>query len=130
MISKDYKIKNNSIYNHFGGSAQLEQTKCEGFELLLALQRFVMGPSQKALDNVKDELADRIVTCEQMIANSTSTIRRDFEDHCRHFKNALEGHGLHHHFNYILEVHREDIKGKIKQKIDRTLERIQSGYYD
>ncbi len=130
MISKDYKIKNNNIYIHFGGSDQLEQTKCEGFELLLALQRFVMGPSQKALDKVKDELADRIVTCEQMIDNSTGAIRKDFDDHCRHFKNALEAHGLHHQFNYILDVYREDIKKIIKQKIDRTLERIESGYYD
>lgn len=130
MITKEYRIKNNQIYLNFGGPAQLEQTKCEGFELLLALQRFVMKPNQKRLQDVKSELADRVITCEQMIANSTGAIKRDFDDHCRHFKNALEGHGLHHQFNYILEVHREDIKRIIKRKIDRTLDRIENGYYD
>ena len=130
MISKDYKIKNNSIYIHFGGSDQLEQTKCEGLELLLALQRFVMKPNQKRLEDVKSELADRIITCEQMIANSTGAIKRDFDDHCRHFKNTLEGYGLHHLFQKVIEDHRGDIREIIKQKIDRTLERIHSGYYD
>jgi hypothetical protein len=130
MISKDYKIKNNSIYIHFGGSNQLEQTKCEGLELLLALQRFVMVPSQNALDKVKNELADRIVTSEQMINNSTGAIKRDFESHCIHFNNALEGHNLHHLFQNVLEEHRGDIRGIIKRKIDRTLERIENGYYE
>lgn len=130
MISKDYKIKNNSIYIHFGGSDQLEQTKCEGLELLLALQRFVMVPSQNALDKVKNELADRIVTCEQMINNSTGAIKRDFESHCIHFKNALEGHNLHHLFQNVLEEHRGDIRNIIEQRIDRTLSRMKSGHYD
>ncbi|ADO83833.1 hypothetical protein [Ilyobacter polytropus] len=130
MISKDYKIKNSSIYNHFGGSAQLEQTKCEGLELLLSLQRFLMDPSQKRLNEVKDEIADRIITAEQMIVNSAGAIKRDFEIHCIHFKNALEGHNLHHLFQNVLEEHRGDIRRIIEQKIDRTLSRMESGHYD
>ncbi|WP_372713645.1 hypothetical protein [Ilyobacter sp.] len=89
-----------------------------------------MDPCQKRLEEAKEEIADRIVTCEQMIANSTGAIKRDFDDHCRHFKATLEGHGLHHQFQNILETYRDDIREIIKRKIDRTLDRIESGHYD
>jgi F0F1-type ATP synthase membrane subunit b/b' len=130
MITAAYRNKNSNVYIHFGGAKQLEQTKCEGFELLLSLQRFVMDPCQKRLQEAKEEIADRIITAQQMIENSQGAIRCDFDDHCRHFKDALEGHGLHHQFQNILETYRDDIREIIKRKIDRTLERIESGYYD
>jgi hypothetical protein len=130
MITKEYLSKIDEIYAIFGGAEQLEQTKCEAFELLLALQRFVMNPVEEKLKDLKSEIADRIITCEQMIRNSSGCIKEDFNSHCIHFKNALEGHSLHHLHQHVLSTYRDDIRLIIKQKINRTIERIESGYYD
>lgn len=131
MLDTEYRHRNNEIYFHFGGRNQLEQAKSENYEVLDALQKFILKPyCKERLENIKNEIADKLVMSEQMEFNSTGTIRNKYLEHSERFTKYIEEEGLELILNLVIDGYREDIKEIIKQKIDRTLERIESRYYE
>jgi F0F1-type ATP synthase membrane subunit b/b' len=99
-------------------------------ELCLSLQRFVMNPIKARLNDVKEEIADRIVTSEGMVDNAKGSLEDEFKKHFKTLEQFLKDHNLYETYQNILDKNRESIRKIIEQKIDRTTNRIKSGHYD
>ena len=130
MLDTEYRHRNNEIYFHFGGRNQLQQTKSENYEMLDALQKFILYPNNKEIiKNIKEEVADRIIMIEQMTNNSKGSIREDFFKHLENFNDFIIKEGLGIALNTIIDGFKDEIKEIIKTRIDRTLERVEAGVY-
>ena len=115
------------ILKHFGDQLQREYQKLEIYELGIALnkfwyfkQEFIMkGESKYKLSEVIEELVDEIA--DVCVFNMQLTEY----DLCESLEILCDRYGIK---DFCIE-HRHLIKERVFFKVDRTLERIESGYY-
>jgi hypothetical protein len=130
VLNTNYSRKADEIYNHFGFSKQLAKAQEEGLELSLALQKYINNPNKTTLEEVKGEVADWFVMCEQLERNSPLNCKRFFDDVAHAVNSVMERMSLKHTYIAIMDLYRKDIRLIAEEKIDRTLERMGSGYYE
>ena len=120
--------KLNIILKHFGEEHQREYRKLEIYELEIELnkfwyfkQEFIMkGESKYKLSEVIEELIDEIA--DVCVFNMQLTNY----DLCESLEIICERYDIK---EFCLE-HKQTIKERVFFKVDRTLERIENGYYE
>ena len=98
------------IFNHFGYKAQVEKQKEEDAEFLEAVQEYIDNPCKETMDHMIEEFADKHTVGIGIILGALKITGRFSEES-----------------EIYIRLVRNDIEQK---KIDRTLDRIKSGYYD
>ena len=124
---QNLKIKLDKILKYFGYQLQREYQKLEIYELGIALnkfwyfnQEFIMkGESKYELSEVIDGLIDEI--SDVCVFNMQLTEY----DLCECLEIICDRYGIK---EFCLE-HKQLIKERVFFKVDRTLERIENGYY-
>ena len=124
---QNLKIKLDKILKYFGYQLQREYQKLEIYELGIALNKFwyfkqeftMKGESKYELSEVIDELIDEIAdVCVFNMQLTEYDLRECLEIICDRYEIK----------EFCIE-HRHLIKERVFFKVDRTLERIENGYY-
>ena len=129
-LNGEYKKKLEIIKNHFGEDAQykklveeMKELEDEFIRFIKLSSSYIRNPKKEKVQNLLNELADCYVVAYQI--NETEYI-----DRIAHYYSE-QYFGSRRMINHIIHVSGKDVILEIaKQKIDRTLERIESGYYD
>ena len=129
-LSEEYKEKLKTIKNHFGEEHQykkmveeMKELEDEFIRFIKLSSSYIRNPKKEKVQNLLNELADCYVVAYQI--NETEYI-----DRIAHYYSE-QYFGSRRMINHIIHVSGKDVILKIaRQKIDRTLERIETGYYD
>lgn len=128
MLRQETKELCEEIYIKRGFWKQIPWLKSEFFEMLEALQKFIIDSSERNLMKALEEIADFEVV-KQQLSQSEGEKRTFFLEKIQTYDSFITGEGLKELYKNLLKVHTGSIKAIAHEKAVRAMKRIEAGYY-